>query len=845
MNKKQYLKWSLIICLSQFSLFVWGQVQTELNSKMHTVNVQDKKGNLVLNINCNNKCAIDFIETLGSKVVTNDADNKGAFSSIKSNGKWFTTLSDIPSPKIIMEGDKIVIDDILFGEKNNKVKEKWVFQTYPDYIDWTIERTYRRNMSLEDTGFPQWSFSSMDTWTGALLGNGGVAWCKFFDKINASLGNHTGEVTFWNQKNNASLRIDPIEVNGLNIAVRFSRQPDNSFTLNYTASEERVRTKHFLSRFIIDRQDIWDIFDVRSGTTKITYRLKALNYDKTYSRGEFPGFNGESIRSVLNTIARVGVIDENIMGSNNWHLDMGYAVLHEQWIAQMGLAINDPNYLKNYQKSLDYYRDNAFTPEGRVKDRWAYRIWDSKPGTFDNGFYEAQWGDLLDANTDYPTNVAGLFQMNGDLNWVLTQKLPCEKALNFLLRRDSDNDGLIEVMTDSYKEKKGSDWIDVIWASYENAFINAKLYEALTQWSVVEEILGDSEKADYYRHAAEKCKNRFNQPVNEGGFWSPENKWYVYWRDKDDKIHGDNLVTPVNFMAIAYGICDDNSRKEAILSKIENLMQKEKLFMWPINFFPYQPDEGYKVNYPFPNYENGDIFLGWGEVGIRAYKNYDPSIPIKYISNVLKQYEKDGLAYQRYDRKKQEGQGSDILANNCLPIVGLYQDIYGIQPQYNRLFLEPHITKELNGTIVKYWLRSQYYTIQLSLNDYSMSANSFSVNSPESFSMDTEKNKLFYFNRNSPKPSLTLSRNKQSDVQIKILQWDNDNKKIKKWMVKSAAGSTITDYEILLLKAGCNYSVSKNGIPFTVEKTDSNGTIHFSSVSDSEKEDIFELNSTE
>jgi len=126
-----------------------------------------------------------------------------------------------------------------------------------------------------------------------------------------------------------------------------------------------------------------------------------------------------------------------------------------------------------------------------------------------------------------------------------------------------------------------------------------------------------------------------------------------------------------------------------------------------------------------------------------------------------------------------------------------------------------------------------------------MSANSFSVNSPESFSMDTEKNKLFYFNRNSPKPSLTLSRNKQSDVQIKILQWDNDNKKIKKWMVKSAAGSTITDYEIFLLKAGCNYSVSKNGIPFTVEKTDSNGTIHFSSVSDSEKEDIFELNSTE
>jgi len=434
--------------------------------------------------------------------------------------------------------------------------------------------------------------------------------------------------------------------------------------------------------------------------------------------------------------------------------------------------------------------------------------------------------------------------MNGDLKWVLTHKQQCEKALYFLLNRDSDNDGLIEVFSDSYKEKKGSDWIDVIWASYENAFINAKLYVALTHWSDVEELMGDNARAEYYRIIAVKCKKRFNQPIKDGGFWSPENSWYVYWRDKDDSIHGDNLVTPVNFMAIAYGICDDESRKDAILSKIETLMQKEKLFIWPINFFSYKPDEGYKVNYPFPNYENGDIFLAWGEVGIRAYQDYDPSIPIKYIKNVLKQYEKDGLAYQKYDRIKQEGQGNDILANNCLPVVGLYQDIYGIQPQYNRLFLEPHITDELNGTVVKYWLRNQYYTIKLSLNNYSMSANSFSINSAESFSINTEDNKLFYFNRNNPTPSMALSRYNQSDLQIKILDWDNDNKKMKKWITKSTSGSIKTDYEIFSLKADCNYSISKNGLLLSVEKTDRNGKIHFSCSSDPGKENFFELNPT-
>ena len=54
------------------------------------------------------------------------------------------------------------------------------------------------------------------------------------------------------------------------------------------------------------------------------------------------------------------------------------------------------------------------------------------------------------------------------------------------------------MMTDSESEKRGSDWIDIIWASYENAFVNAKLYYALTLWSDVEKQLSDTAKANYY-----------------------------------------------------------------------------------------------------------------------------------------------------------------------------------------------------------------------------------------------------------------------------------------------------------------------------------------------------------
>jgi hypothetical protein len=825
----------LLISL-QFPSF--AQPHIENNAEKKSVKIQDGNGNLMLTIHYDNKVVVDRLQVFGEIPVSND---QGIFSAVKVNENWFTTRSGIQTPNVTIKKNSVVIENIFYGEGGNKIKETWILVPSSEYIDWTIERQYPGSLTLEDTGFPQWSFNSMETWTGALLGTGGVAWCKLFNRVNASYANHTGEVALWNQTNKSGLRITPVEQPGQYYAIRFSRQPDNKWTLNHTVSKDRLNTKHALTRFIRDKQDIWDSVKAQ-GKVRATYRLQAFNYDQAYYRGDFPGLNGESIRAVLNTIARVGVIDEYIIGSNNWHLSAGFAVLHEQWIAQMGLAINDPNYLENYQKTLDYFRDNAISADGRVKSRWAYVSGDHEPGTYDEkGFYEAQWGRLLDSNTDQVINVAELFHMNGDIKWVQTHKSQCEKVLEFLLQRDSDNDGLVEAMTDSYKEKKGSDWIDVIWASYENAFLNAKMYEALIQWARVERILGDSVRANDYLKRAGKLKRRFNQTIQDGGFWDPENKWYVYWRDKDDTIHGNNLVTPVNFMAIAYGICDDKNRQASILNTIEKLMQEEELFMWPISFFPFEADEGLKVNYPFPNYENGHIFLGWGEVGIRAYSNYDVNIPVKYISNVLAQYEKDGLAHQRYDRKKGLGRGSDILANNALPVVGLYRNIFGIQPKYNRLYLHPHITKELNGTKLKYWLRDQYYTIQLSAGDHTMSAGSLSINSSRDFSMHIESDGLTFFNAEHDTPDMKISRNKNAALHLKITDWARDDSAVKKWSITTAGSSVKLKYEIFSLKPNSTYSLLKNGKPISEIKSDNLGKMRFSSTVNRRDADIHEL----
>jgi len=45
------------------------------------------------------------------------------------------------------------------------------------------------------------------------------------------------------------------------------------------------------------------------------------------------------------------------------------------------------------------------------------------PGTINkSGFYEAQWGYLMDSNPDFVANVAQLFDLTGDLQWVAAHK---------------------------------------------------------------------------------------------------------------------------------------------------------------------------------------------------------------------------------------------------------------------------------------------------------------------------------------------------------------------------------------------------------------------------------------
>jgi hypothetical protein len=320
-------------------------------------------------------------------------------------------------------------------------------------------------------------------------------------------------------------------------------------------------------------------------------------------------------------------------------------------------------------------------------------------------------------------------------------------------------------------------------------------------------MLSDSSRAQSYRSAANKLKQQFNKTTDQGGFWDPQAQCYVYWRDKDGSIHGTNLVVPVNFSAIGYGLCDDSNRRSMLLDRFEALMQQEKLFFWPLCFFSYASEEAHPSQYPFPTYENGELFLAWGELE-RGHAAQNPAVAVKYVKSVLDRYAQDGLAFQRYSRKSQTGAGNDILANNCSTVVGLYRNIYGIQPKHDRLWLEPHLTPELNGTLLRYVLRGQSYALDLNEESCRVAVEGFAVRCKPPFAVGADANNLRYFPGASQPWALSVTRSTRAPLEIQIESWSNTPLGQRRWIQMGAPGTTAR-CQVTSLAPGHRYRLLK------------------------------------
>ncbi|MDB5110610.1 MAG: hypothetical protein JWR67_1724 [Mucilaginibacter sp.] len=792
----------------------------ELQSSGKTYVIDNGKIQLVLD--CGNKASVVSMALNGRKVI--DAPD-GMYTSVRFQEKTYTSLHLLRRPAVVPGKNNIVIKNITYGDGKLSVMETWTFLKKGNHLVWQIAREFSKKVPLTASSTPVINFKSIKTWDGAFQGYGGLAWFYLFTEKPSSYGVHSQTSRFWNSGNADGLDVY-ISSPGNQVAMTYKFTAEDRLSYSIAVSPQAITPlmdKDTHRRlFIRGDGNVWGPVPGVSKTDLSVMFTYADNH-KRYDRGHLAGVNGNQVSAVLNTIARIGVIDSLHYGGNSWATPYGPICLHEQYIAQLGLGINDPGYLKGYKACLDFFRDHAIKEDGRVYSRWAYTNEDAAPGQYNKyGFYEAQWGILMDSNPDYVSNVADLFDLTGDNNWVSGQQQACEKALDWILNRDKNHNGLVEMMNENQDEHKSSDWIDIVWASYENAFVNAKLYYALIKWAKIEKVLGNQTKAEFYAGFAAKLKESFNKPTSQGGLWDEENKCYAHWRDKRGAIHGRNMVTPVNFMAIAYGICDQQDRQKQILDGIEQQMQQEKLFFWPLTMTSYEPGELRKDQLPFPNYENGDLFLSWGAVGVAAYAKYQPQIALKYVKNVLEQYGKDGLAFQRYSRKDQSGRGDDILAGNSLAIVGLYQSIYGVNPLYNRLYLDPHLTPELSGTMLRYRYHDQFLKIRLNPRDYTISDGRIELNTAGKFGFSSTDNLLNYFNEDNENPAMQVTGS--SRFKLIIDSWTDQQKTFK--ITSSNGKPEPVTCHIMELRPSMTYRLAIGG-KVSMIKSDSKGEIVF------------------
>jgi hypothetical protein len=233
------------------------------------------------------------------------------------------------------------------------------------------------------------------------------------------------------------------------------------------------------------------------------------------------------------------------------------------------------------------------------------------------------------------------------------------------------------------------------------------------------------------------------------------------------------------------------------------------------------------LNFPFPKYENGSIFLSWGELAVRADAKSKPEIALKYIKNVLAKYESDGLSFQRYERNTQHGAGEDILAGNCMTVVGLYRDVYGIQPKHNRLYLEPHLTAELDGTQLRYNLRNQSYVIDLSTRGSRLTVEDFAVQDAEPFALNVRGDTAEFFPGSRSVPALSVTRSRRAPMGIAIEAWPASQTGARTW-VASCPGQSVTVRQVVAdLQPHAVYSLLCDGRKAGSFKADGAGRIEF------------------
>jgi hypothetical protein len=188
------------------------------------------------------------------------------------------------------------------------------------------------------------------------------------------------------------------------------------------------------------------------------------------------------------------------------------------------------------RRTIDWWLDHRTRPTGEVVAYWDY-------------------GDMLDTNPSLLIAAWDYVEATGDRAWLAKRIERLEFVADYLVRRDLDNDGIIEsTHSGNYgtlkEPMRGGSCYDTINAGHKDAYCNALIYRAFRCLADLEKQLGRSPQQARYADRANRLKTVYVKT-----FYNPASGWLGWWVSKDGQLH--DLSSPmINNLAICYGLVE-------------------------------------------------------------------------------------------------------------------------------------------------------------------------------------------------------------------------------------------------------------------------------------------------
>jgi hypothetical protein len=159
---------------------------------------------------------------------------------------------------------------------------------------------------------------------------------------------------------------------------------------------------------------------------------------------------------------------------------------------------------------------------------------------------------------------------------------------------------------------------------------------------------------------------------------------------------------------------------------------------------------------------------------------------------------------------------------------------------YNRFYLDPHITKDLAGTQVKYNYRNQKLTIDLDMDHYAISNGQFKIISKTNFGFFSSVRELLYFSGSINTVSLKVKTTAKRNLTIDIKMWTPDQMS---WTQSSKdINSNQLTYHVNGVKHNSFYTILINGKILKRIKSNMDGSLIFDYAANKNSDEIIILN---